>query len=289
MLVSFALTGALSAIAFLLFPSRPNNALPVVAALLTIIGNGGYAVGTVCNNAFLPILAREDEGVLGALKEVQASSGDGDELDDGTYHNNAAGGIGQAILRLSVEEEGRLLLPETSLAIPIPDNTTSVEGLTTSNPTKTQYIKLLSLTTSRLSSTATALGFLSGFSILTLLLIPVTLLKGTTSSLCLAIGISGIWWAVFTLLASLVLPGARLLAGVGVSGNEETDDVNGRFDRSVRVSGWRRWSGWLTLGWKRVGEMIRPREIRELRDLYTFLLAWIFLSDGRFRSFLPAN
>jgi UMF1 family MFS transporter len=109
---------------------------------------------------------------------------------------------------------------------------------------------------SRLSSTGVALGFLSGVSVLTLLVIPVTVMHGTTASLRLAIGLSGAWWAVFTVPSWLGLP----------SGPKEP--IQGRAGE------------WLSTAWKRVGGMIKPREIRALPNLFTFLLAWIFLSDG---------
>lgn len=122
--------------------------------------------------------------------------------------------------------------------------------------THEQYSTLLSLTTSRLSSTGTALGFLSGVSVLTLLTVPVTLLGGSTLSLKLAIGLSGIWWALFTVLAGWGLPGGvRMSGGLG----------NGQ---------------WLSVAWRRVGQMVSRKEIRRLSNLFTFLFAWIFLSDG---------
>jgi hypothetical protein len=84
------------------------------------------------------------------------------------------------------------------------------------------------------------------------------LMGGTTSSLRVAVGVSAIWWAVFTIPAWRGLPGGL-----------DTVDQH----RSSGVSS-------LAHGWRRVATMIRPSEINSLPNLFTFLLAWIFLSDG---------
>jgi hypothetical protein len=84
------------------------------------------------------------------------------------------------------------------------------------------------------------------------------LMGGTTSSLRVAVGVSAIWWAVFTIPAWRGLPG----------GGKSVDQ-----HRSSGVSS-------LAHGWKRVATMIKPSEIKSLPNLFTFLLAWIFLSDG---------
>ncbi|RSH95194.1 Autophagy- protein 22 [Saitozyma podzolica] len=239
LLITFAYIGSISSLLFLPFATPP-----AFAALLTIVGNVAYAVSIVCANAFLPGLAREDPDVAAALK---ASQGDG---DDGVVPETA-------YARASVDEEARSLLPETLVpavrAISAQDlaDAPALEGSAT-----THHATLLSLTMSRLSSTGVALGFLSGVSVLTLLVIPVTVMHGTTASLRLAIGLSGAWWAIFTVPSWLGLP----------SGPREP--LQGRAGE------------WLSAAWKRVGGMITPREIRALPNLFTFLLAWIFLSDG---------
>jgi UMF1 family MFS transporter len=172
------------------------------------------------------------------------------------------------ISRTSVDieqDEGRRLLPS-----PIPEVAASViSAISTAELADTpispdtdtahaHYHALLSITTSRISSIATALGFLSGVSVLALLIIPVTLMGGTTSSLRLAVGVSAIWWAVFTIPAWRGLPGGSKTKSSDHGGNGIG----------------------LGQGWKRVGGMIKPSEIRQLPNLFTFLLAWIFLSDG---------
>jgi UMF1 family MFS transporter len=162
------------------------------------------------------------------------------------------------------EDEGQRLLPS-----PIPEGIAPIVSAistadladmpsnTTSNG-QAEYNALLSTTISRISSIGTALGFFSGVSVLALLIIPVTLMGGTTSSLRLAVGVSAIWWALFTIPAWRGLPGG----------------IQGQSERTLSgVS--------LAQGWRRVGNMIKTSEIKQLPNLFTFLLAWIFLSDGK--------
>ena len=209
---------------FSLFPSTPSTYIPLVAACLFVIGNAGIATAAVCSNAFLPGLAKEDEEVILAAK------------------------------LLVVDTDGRTMVEEAqSLLSPVLSATTNIKS-----SSDTDYATLLSLTTARLSSTATGLGFLSGFLMLIALIIPVTILNGSTGSLRLAVGLSGLWWAVFTVPAWIGLP----------SGERERGDEGDR--------------RWLVHAWMRVGRMVKSREMRALPNLYTFLFAWIFLSDGKF-------
>ncbi|WWD06855.1 hypothetical protein V865_004952 [Kwoniella europaea PYCC6329] len=246
-------TGSFSAILFILFPSTSSAPLVLLAGLLFIVGNTTYSIGTVCSNAFLPVLAREDEDVQKALQEANVVRSEDEDIDDMAGYRRASldqeannvvpSGLGPAVRAISAED----------LAESDPVDTTSLPKFM---GRKTHYETLLSLTISRLSSAGTALGFLSGVSALALLLIPVILLKGSTFSLRLAIALSGIWWAVFTIPSWLGLP----------SGTKE--DANRTEKKSFKEA------------WKRIGSLIRPKEIRSLPNLYLFLFAWIFLSDG---------
>lgn len=194
--------------------------------MLTIAGNVAYATSIVCSNAFLPGLAREDEEVLAAA--------------DGR--------------RGSLEEEVvRLLDPATRASLDQDLGPPSPHQESTS----THHAKVLSLSTSRLSSTGTALGFLSGLLMLIALVIPVTILQGSTASLQLAIGLTGAWWAIFTIPAWIGLPAGE---------REQQAEKGGKH--------------WLIQAWSTVGRMMRWSEMKSLPNLYTFLLAWIFLSDG---------
>ena len=269
LLIVFAYTGALSGIALLLFPARPETWIPVAAAGLTIVGNVGYATSIVCANAFLPGLAREDPDVVAAEKAVGVARGPtSDQGGEGAGIVGRAGygedETGEAQLASIGEGEGETLLPHAlvpaitsispaDLARADPDTDVDAKGH------ETHYQALLSLTTSRISSTGTGLGFFSGVAVLALLTVPVTLGHGSTASLRLAIGLSGMWWAVFTISPAFGLP-----AGDGA--NHFVHRESGR--------------GVLVTAWKRVGRMIAPREMRRLPNLFTLLLAWIFLSDG---------
>nr|XP_018259275.1 UMF1 family MFS transporter [Kwoniella dejecticola CBS 10117]OBR81433.1 UMF1 family MFS transporter [Kwoniella dejecticola CBS 10117] len=233
LLLLFAYIGAFSAVLFLVFPLTPNVALPFIAALLFVVGNTTYAASIVCANAFLPILAREDQGVQQAYKESQAQLDEGSAGNDDPLHTDVEGLNGAEI-------------------DPVAGLRRAIHGL------KTHYETLFSLTVSRLSSTAIALGFLSGVSVLTLLLIPVLYFQGSTFSLRLAIGLSGIWWAVFTIPSWIGLPtGSHVESQQGKHGQLRIGDA-----------------------WRRIGSMLKPKQIRELPNLYVFLVAWMFLSDG---------
>jgi UMF1 family MFS transporter len=266
LLITTAYTGSISSLLFFFFPSTPYSAAPVIAALLTMLGNASYATSIVCANAFLPGLAQEDPEVQ-AAREAVACSGEGETLDD-----NAAAGIPVDLTETEYPrasmEEARRLLPETLVPALRSISTADLAGqdhLTTHQMDSAagRYSALLSLTTSRISSLGVALGFFSGVSLLVLLTIPITLMGGTTKAMRVAIGVSAAWWAMFTIPAWLGLPGGgeRREAGAGV-----------KPDTSSR----RR----LGDGWRRVGGMIKLSEIRQLPNLFTFLFAWIFLSDG---------
>lgn len=241
LLLLFAFTGSLSAACFMVLPGQAATWLPVVAALVTLVGSVAYAASIVCANAFLPGLAREDPDVLAAKAEVDAEevqvegSGDGDE----------EGRDGEA-----QDEDDREQAPRISV-----EETRALLGTDAPNMhgARLRYAALLSRTMSRLSATGTAIGFFSGVAMLALLVVPVSLGKGSTSSLELTVGLSGLWWAVFTIPAALGLPGGT---------REPAPDH------------------WLRRAWKHVAAMITPTKIRQLPNLFMYLLAWVFLSDG---------
>ena len=228
--MTFAYSGCLSAILFFLFPVTPQESLPLAAAFLAIIGNVAYATAAVCSNSFLPGLAREEKDVLLAAAEM---------LDDGRG--------------MSVAQEAQGLLASAARADLNQDLSTPTS---LKAPPSEDYATLLSLSTSRLSSTNAALGFLSGLLMLVALMMPVTMLHSSTASLQIAVGLCGLWWAVFAIPASFGLPTA---------GREQAEKGDGL---------------WFVAAWVRVGRMVRWSEMKSLPNLYIFLLAWIFLSDG---------
>ncbi|BEJ15765.1 hypothetical protein CspHIS471_0503700 [Cutaneotrichosporon sp. HIS471] len=120
-------------------------------------------------------------------------------------------------------------------------------------PPSAKYSEVLSRTMARISSTGVAIGFFSGVAMLAPLSVPVVLGGGSTRSLMVAVGLSAAWWGVFTIPAALGLPGAVKTPAP---------------------------AGWLPTAWRHIASMVHPSEIRLLPNLFTFLLAWIFLSDG---------
>lgn len=206
----------------------------------------------------MPGLAKEDVDVQKAWEEAAFEDLQGDVRD---VHEDTDEESRRSVSR---EDEATHLLPERLIPAVC---AISTQDLALSDPltrliepsnAKKHYESLLSLTTSRLSSTGTAIGFFSGVSVLTLLLIPVMVLGGSTFSMRLAIGLSGVWWALFTVPTCIGLPG-------GASGHGS--DFNASQVKEA---------------WLKVGKMVVPKQIRHLPNLYTFLLAWIFLSDGKF-------
>lgn len=127
----------------------------------------------------------------------------------------------------------------------------------------TRYRSVVSFTASRISSLGIAIGYSSGTSILALMIIPVSLMKGSIFSLHLAISITGVWWAIFTIPAALFLPSQRI---------NERDQVDGDFVKEQ-----------VKEGWERLGKMTKTSEIRRLRATFWYLLAWALLADGELR------
>ncbi|KZO90740.1 MFS general substrate transporter [Calocera viscosa TUFC12733] len=117
----------------------------------------------------------------------------------------------------------------------------------------------VSRTTARISSRGIALGYGAGILALLLLLLPVTLLKGSTFSLRLCVGLTGIWWAAFTLPAGLWLPSAPPPAGKPQP-----------------------WSYAREIGsaWAQLGRMLLPSNMLKLKHTFLFLAAWFLLSDA---------
>ncbi|KAK0486577.1 autophagy-related protein 22-like protein [Armillaria novae-zelandiae] len=147
-------------------------------------------------------------------------------------------------------------------------------SLIPSSELRAHYDNELSRATSRISSLGIALGYGAGICLLLVALIPVTKLKGSTFSLRLAIGLSGIWWAVFSIPATVWLPGPTTLTTSGASEGavwiDNSDIPDGKW--SIRAE--------IVAAWKRLGGMLRWQEIKKLRNTFKYLAAWFLLSDG---------
>jgi UMF1 family MFS transporter len=142
----------------------------------------------------------------------------------------------------------------------------------------------LSRATARISSLGIALGYTAGILLLLVTVLPVQRAGGSTDALRFAIGGSGVWWAVFSIPALLLLPDAR--------GFEEPQNPGATEEREgllaseptpeaapVAAAEWsvRRE---VVDAWKRLGNMLRWENIRRLRNTFRYLAAWFLLSDG---------
>lgn len=213
-------------------------------------------------NAYLPTLARASEEVVSRRAELHATvsstrhpreqtaveARNGDESD---FQNEP----------LLADEGGHVDEEE-------------VENL------RKEYNTALSRATSRISSQGIAFGYAAGILMLFVALVPVTLLHGTTFSLRLAIGLSGIWWALFSLPAAAWLPSSSLASKI----DSENDAEAAWVEEEEENDGKREWSTRREIigAWKRLGGMLRWREIKRLRYTFQYLAAWFLLSDGSF-------
>lgn len=125
------------------------------------------------------------------------------------------------------------------------------------------YRRAVSSVTTEISSLGIALGYGSGTTMLALSIIPVSLMGGSVFSLHFAIGLTGLWWAVFTLPAAILLPSQR---------SKDRPSA----DRSFVAQQ-------VKQGWSRLGRMMHPSEMRRLGSTFWYLLAWALMADGELR------
>lgn len=257
LLLAFAALGSISAILFLLVPST-SAAWPLVAPL-AICANVGFGASIVALNAYIPTLAQGAQEVVEAranlARHLRPSASPAEPQDSADTTSEAD----EPLLAQASDEDG-------------------------ARAAKAEHDKILSTTTSRISSQGIALGYASGIVMLLLALIPVRAMKGSTDALRLAIGLSGIWWAVFSLPAAVWLPGAATIAHATHLLEEDGDGV-----RPQTVEDEQKWSMTreIARAWRRLGQMLRWREIKKLRNTFTYLAAWFLLSDGLPSSSIP--
>ncbi|KAG6902708.1 hypothetical protein C0995_012848 [Termitomyces sp. Mi166 len=238
LLLSFALLGSIAATIFLILPS--TSPVWILVAPLAIFANVGFGASVVAMNAYLPTLARESPEVCQILAEIE----DAQEAHPSNAPDESSD------------------YPDSPLINR--DTTREVDIL------EAKYEMELSRVTSRISSFGIALGYGAGIFLLMIALIPVTLLRGSTFALRLAIGISGIWWAILTIPAAIWLPGAS-----GSERVEMSDTSPGQWSTKREI----------VAAWKRLGNMLRWIEIKKLRNTFKYLAAWFLLSDGELGSF----
>lgn len=244
LLLTFAAIGAFSAILFL--PLSSASPLWPVSALLAVCANVGFGASVVAMNAYLPSLARDSPEVVQVFSDFPSSCESRSE--DAAV---AAGADGELE---HLEEVSAPLLGYPTHA----------------SASQSNYNIALSRATSRISSLGIASGYGAGIILLLVALIPVTRMHGSTFSLRLAIGLSGIWWAVFSIPAAIWLPNAA---------NDEDSSVE---SGATKLENNWTFSSEITAAWKRLGVMLRWREIKRLQHTFRYLAAWFLLSDGLF-------
>lgn len=241
LLLSFAALGSLSSTLFLLLPS--SSSIWYLSALLAICANVGFGASVVAMNAYLPGLAREAPEVVEILEEQRGN-------EEGEVEEEE-------------EEERDNGNPDyaSSPLIPRPHSHSDVRA---------RYDAALSRTTSRISSLGIALGYGAGIFLLLVALVPVTMMHGSTFALRVAIGLSGVWWGLFSVPAWLWLPFAE-------GGVWDDDALVGEGERMKA-----HWDVKKEVGaaWVRLGDMLRWREMKKLRNTFKYLAAWFLLSDG---------
>lgn len=244
-----------------------------------MLANVSFGASVVAMNAYIPSLAKESPEVIEVHQEmlIVHSESQGDE---GRHHSRS--------LDNSEADPGSPeapLIPRQATASSPRD---SDAALASSSPSslKTKYDTTLSRAISRISSIGIAMGYTAGICLLIVTLVPVTKLGGSTFALRLAIGLSGVWWAVFSIPAGIWLPGAgetevkwlhRAEEGE-TDGDGWGDAGTSRLQREERE--WRLWAE-IRAAWIRLGDMLRWTEILKLMNTFKYLAAWFLLSDGR--------
>ncbi|KAF5376431.1 hypothetical protein D9615_008652 [Tricholomella constricta] len=253
LLLVFALLGATAATVFLVLPS--TSPVWFLAAPLAVCANVGFGASAVAMNAYLPSLAKESPEVQQILAEIDSehestsSSTGHHDLDNdpsGPDHEHPS----SPLIQRAPSDEVQVL--------------------------KAKYDTELSRVMSRISSLGIALGYGAGIFLLIVALIPVTLLHGSTFALRLAIGLSGIWWVVFSIPAALWLPGSE---SSRIDGADEWTEGVTPVSNGISSDKWSTRRE-VVAAWKRLGIMLRWREIKTLKNTFKYLAAWFLLSDG---------
>lgn len=214
-------------------------------------------------NAYLPSLARGSEEVVQALAEL-------DTARPAVPSSEPA----------PANTERRPSSDDASSPLLVSSASTLLHGASDADVLQFKYNTALSAATARISALGIALGYAAGIALLLLALVPVTLLHGSTFALRLAIGLSGLWWALGSLPAAWWLPSLA-------DARKDGDAAPGEDDARVWGTGGADadpadWSARREVGraWRRLGAMLSPTEIKKLRNTFKYLAAWFLLSDG---------
>lgn len=242
LLLGFAWVGSLATALHLVLPVD-THASVYFAAVFSIVAVACFGDSFVCLNAYLGQLVRDDPQVAESAGAIAKSGHDNNRLDASGRPSDDQEDV--ALLAAAAEA----LDPDLPSVGSIPDEHSRLN--------EDDHIALVSLVTTRTSSMGIAIGYAAGVSILCLSAIPVTRSQGSLQSLSLVIGLTGLWWAMFTIPASIWLPSER-------SAEAPTVDVKNK----------------ILEGWRRVAQVFDRRELRRLSRCYWFLLSWALLADG---------
>ena len=216
--------------------------------------NVGFGASMVALNAYIPTLAQSAKEVVAARADLVRAA-----HSRTSYEHPAEGDGVEGADEPLLAREGGADSADASAA-------------------KAAHDKILSATTSRISSQGIALGYSAGILMLLLALVPVTTMKGSTDALRLAVGLSGVWWALFSLPAAAWLPGASSTAAAAAIALESADP-DAHVHAPSQQGEWKM-SREIVRAWKRLGHMLRWHEIQRLRNTFVYLAAWFLLSDG---------
>lgn len=217
LLAFFTLSGGFACLLFAVIPSR--TLFWPVSSILTIAGNVAFGAALVCLNAYIPFLAR-----------LQVA------LD---WHH------GLKIKR----DESR---PPSSSSIQSVEP--SMDGRGSAGPSEASAAEMSSAT-SMVSSRGIAAGYGAGILLLSLMLIPVTLMKGSLASLRTAVVVSGLWWLLFAIPAFVWLP-----VPASHQPKQAVDNASTR------------------QAWRELLVLLRAH--RQLPETFKYLLAWFIMSDA---------
>lgn len=239
LLLGFSLFGSIAATLFLFLPS--SSSLWYLSSLLAIAANVGFGASVVAMNAYLPSLAQSAPDVVDLRRQLEDYDASGASICNGVD------------IDANVESSSVPLLQNSNPNFS--DKRKEIE---------IQYQSVLAREMSRISSLGIAMGYAAGILLLVVALVPVTKLHGSTFALRLAIGLSGVWWALFTIPAALFLPSSAT--------ELREEDI-------LVKRGWNVGSE-ITSAWIRLVNTFRWAEIKKLRNTFKFLAAWFLLSDG---------
>lgn len=222
-MVIFTAMGSVLCMLFLILPT--SSSLWTFSALLTIGANVAFGASTVCLNAFLPSLAASSPVVASASERLYES----------IESLRAYAEPGSSSDRLALSQ----------------------------NVARAQeaYAQDKASVMAAISSRAIAAGYAAGIGVLVVMLVPVTLMKGSTFSLRVALFVSGLWWAA---LGTVALVWLRPAATSQVKETLSSSSLS--FSDSVKE------------GWRSLGRMLL--EWRRLPNTFVFLASWFLLSDS---------